>query len=67
MTKSEALTQVIGKIKFPVRYNSLSEFVFDDNGRVLFEIHLRGHEKRTKPLQDAFGEKIAELINTLKP
>jgi hypothetical protein len=55
------LSKAIAEIKFPVRYLEESRYIIDSDNEFVLRISLRMTET------NAFGEKMAELINELNP
>ena len=71
MNKQELLSSVVAKIKWPCYYDKHSQFVFDQDGKMIIDIRGWGWIQKLGPdaekMQDAFGERIVELINSMKP
>ena len=72
--ENNLLNKVVEKIKFPCYYNKEGQFILDQDDNSICDI--RGlswiHETNSDmnisaQMQDALGEKICELINTLNP
>lgn len=67
------IAPILAKIKFPCYYDQGSQFVFDQDGKMLVDIRgwgwiqKLGNQGEAGAMQDAFGLKICELINSLKP
>ena len=71
MSNEELLKPVLETIKWPVYYDQGSQFVFDQDGRMICDIRGWGWIQKLGPdagaMQDALGQNITDHINSLKP
>jgi len=70
-TVDELIQPILKEIEFPVYYDDMGQFIFDQDGRMLIDVRGWGWIQKLGPdadkMQAAFGKKLCEMINSLKP